>query len=233
MNEALLSGAFISMGAGFLGGLGHCSGMCGPIVAALSVGGLNRKEGKRSAEILPHILYNTGRVTTYTALGAMVGGAGSFVAVISPMEGAQYALMATTGTLMLLLGLSVAGATSRLTSMIEGFASPLLKSVNKLIKPIQGRQSSFRFLPLGLMLGLLPCGLSYTMLIGAAGSGGALTGAVLMLAFGLGTVPAMFAIGMLSGRIGLALRGKLYRAGGILVALMGLYYMYRGLSFYA
>jgi len=83
------------------------------------------------------------------------------------------------------------------------------------------------------VMGLLPCGLSYTMLIAAAGSGSLYNGALLMLAFGLGTAPAMLLVGIAAGRIGPRLRGALYRMGGALVALMGAYYLYRSVGLYA
>jgi sulfite exporter TauE/SafE len=211
--------------AGLLGGLGHCTGMCGPIVAAFS---MQSGEGKGSP-LAGAILYNAGRVTTYTLLGALVGGLGSFVAVVVPMEGAQYALMAATGALMAFLGLSIAGAFSRATGLIERHNTPVIRAARSLL----ASRTSLKYLPLGLVLGLLPCGLSYAMLIGAAGSGGLISGALRMLAFGLGTVPAMFLIGLLARGAGNIMRGRLYRAGGAVVALMGLVYVYRGIAFYA
>jgi len=212
--------------AGMLGGLGHCSGMCGPIVAAFSMNG-DATGGK--APVAPQIFYNAGRVITYTVLGAVVGGLGSFVGVVAPLEGAQYALMAATGLLMVFMGLSIAGAMGRVMDIIERHNSLVLR----LARGVLASKNSLKYLPLGLVLGLLPCGLSYSMLIGAAGSGGLMAGAGWMLAFGLGTVPAMFLIGVLAGRLGHLVRRRLYRAGGALVALMGLLYAYRGLSFYA
>jgi len=211
--------------AGLLGGLGHCSGMCGPIVAAFTI---DRPGVGGAVPVAPLVFYNAGRVITYTLLGAMVGGLGSFVGVVAPLEGAQYALMAATGLLMFFMGLSIAGAIRRATHMIERHNSIVLRAARDVLTA----KSSIKYLPLGLVLGMLPCGLSYTMLIGASGSGGFVQGAARMLAFGLGTVPAMFLIGVLAGRLGHILRGRLYRAGGAVVALMGLLYVYRGVSFY-
>ena len=215
----------MALTAGLLGGVGHCSGMCGPIVAAFS---MRREEGEGSS-LARAVLYNAGRVTTYTLLGALVGGLGSFLAVAAPMEGAQYALMTATGALMAAMGISIAGSFGRATALFERHNAPVIRAAHSLLVS----RSTLKYLPLGLVLGLLPCGLSYSMLIGAAGSGGYLQGALRMLAFGLGTVPAMFLIGMLAGGAGNIMRGRLYRAGGAVIAVMGLVYVYRGLAFYA
>lgn len=215
---------WMSFTAGLLGGLGHCSGMCGPIVGAFSVSATARAR----SPLIPQMLYNFGRVTTYTALGAVFGGVGSFVGLASGMEWAQYAVRVLTGALMLLMGLSVAGLTGGMLNKLESHNSLVLRAA----RSVRGAEA-WRFLPLGLMLGFLPCGLSYSMFMASAGSGGAAEGAINMLAFGLGTVPAMLLIGYLAGRLGSALRGRLYRLGGMVVALMGVYYIYGGLSFYA
>jgi len=199
--------------------------MCGPVVAAFNM----RKEEGAGAPLSSTLLYNAGRVATYTLLGALVGGLGSFVTVVAPMEGAQYALMSATGALMVFMGLSIAGALGRAAGFIEKHNTMVIGAARTLLSS----RSPLKFLALGLVLGFLPCGLSYTMLIGAAGAGGILPGALRMLSFGLGTVPAMFLIGMLAGGASNLMRGRLYRAGGAVVALMGIVYIYRGLAFYA
>lgn len=215
----------LALTAGLLGGLGHCTGMCGPVVAAFSM------PAKRESysPLAVSLLYNAGRVTTYTVLGALVGGLGSFVTVIAPMEGAQYALMAATGALMAFMGLSIAGAFGRVSGFLERHNTFVISAARSLL----ASRSSLKFLALGLVLGLLPCGLSYSLLIGAAGSGGLIPGALRMLSFGLGTVPSMLLIGILAGGASSILRGRLYRAGGAAVALMGIVYIYRGIAFYA
>ena len=212
----------IAFAAGFFGGFGHCSGMCGPIVAAFSA-------GRGRALILQQALYNSGRVMTYTLLGALVGSAGSFVGVASRLEGAQYALLAITGILMISAGISVAAEAGGLVGLIERHNAPVLRIASR----ITDTRSDIKFLPLGLVLGFLPCGLSYTILIGAAGSGSMALGAGVMLGFGLGTVPAMFLIGALAGKLGHLMRGTMYRIGGALVALMGALYLYRAWVYYA
>lgn len=211
---------FMALGAGLLGGLGHCSGMCGPIVLTLG-----SAEGGRT---LSQLLYNIGRTLTYTALGAIVGAAGSFASVVAPMEGAQYALLLGAGIVMLGLGLAIAVEFRSPLIVIEKHNAPVIGAARKLLS-IKG---PFKFLPLGLTLGLLPCGLSYSMLIASAGAGGTLEGARIMLGFGLGTVPAMFLIGTLGGKLGHMARGRLYRLGGALLALMGAVYVYRAWVYY-
>jgi hypothetical protein len=87
-----------------------------------------------------------------------------------------------------------------------------------------------RLYPVGLALGFLPCGASWTLFLAAAGTGSMAGGLLLGLAFGLGTVPALLAVGAAAAVIGARLRGALYRAGGVLVALLGLLFLLRGLS---
>jgi hypothetical protein len=85
-----------------------------------------------------------------------------------------------------------------------------------------------RLYPTGLALGLLPCGLSWTVFLGAAGTGSLPEGLLVALAFGLGTVPALLAIGVAGSAIGARARGALVRAGGVLVALLGVLFVLRG-----
>lgn len=212
---------YFALSAGVLGSFGHCIGMCGPIVTACAL-----KEAQGAPH---HLLYNLGRIITYSALGAAMGTAGSFVSVAARIEGVQNAAMALAGVLMIVLGLSVAGSLGGLMGWLESRNLGVLRLAQGFIRS----SGALRYLPLGLVMGLLPCGLSYTMLIAAAGSGGAEGGALLMAAFGLGTAPAMLLVGLAAGKIGPRLRGALYRMGGALVALMGAYYLYKSVGLYA
>jgi sulfite exporter TauE/SafE len=100
-------------------------------------------------------------------------------------------------------------------------------------KKIFPRRSVWKYYPLGLVLGMLPCGLSYTAFIAAAGTGNPLAGMLTMFSFGLGTVPALALFGMMVSYLGSRLRGWMQKAGGVAVMTMGLYYLLKGIKLYA
>ncbi|HTG01909.1 MAG TPA: sulfite exporter TauE/SafE family protein, partial [Nitrospirota bacterium] len=178
--------------------------------------------------IISQILYNAGRLTTYSAVGAVMGIAGSFVNVASRLAGLQNSVMVVAGIVMIIMGLGIVGAT-RGAAWLERHNRYVLAAA----KPIFRSQSAARYYPLGLVLGLLPCGFSYTAFIAAAGTGAPLAGFLLMLSFGAGTVPALALFGFAVSYFGSRLRAGMQRAGGAVVIAMGLYYVLRGIRLYA
>jgi len=126
------------------------------------------------------------------------------------------------------MGLSIMGMIGN-TAWIEKHNAFVLRAAQSLMSS----PSRFRAFPLGLLLGLLPCGLSYTVFVASAGTGGPVPGMLTALAFGLGTLPALLAFGALIATLGAVLRDRIYRAGGAVVAIMGIYYLYRGVRLYA
>ena len=171
--------------AGLAGSAVHCTAMCGPFVlgqaadrmARLAAGRMCEAARLRSGLLLP---YHAGRLATYTALGAAVGGLG---AVRLP-PAVPATLLALAGGLFLLLALGRARPALVPALAGGGFAGLLTPA---------GRLGG---LPLGLALGFLPCGLVYAALAAAA-TAGPLVGGAAMLAFGLGTVPALVAVAVL------------------------------------
>jgi len=221
-----MSGAGASTWAFFLAGLagggGHCVAMCGPIVAAL---GLAAPPGQgaiaAAARTLP---YHLGRITTYGLLGAAMGLTGSFVNVAGRLAGLSDAVAVLAGGLMVLFGLGATGASApleRLTARATGRLTALARSLLGGGAPLY---------PLGLALGFLPCGLSWTAFLGAAATGGPVPGLLAALAFGLGTLPGLLAAGLLAAAFGQRARGLLLRLGGLAVALLGLLFVLRGLG---
>ncbi len=208
---------------GLLGGFGHCAAMCGPLVGsfALASGPLGPRRS-----IGGQLAYHAGRVTTYGAVGAVMGLTGAFVDVAGRLAGVQHAVAIAAGVLMILLGLGAAGLSQALRRL-EARASA---RVVGLVRSLLAGGGPGRLYPTGLALGLLPCGLSWTMFLGAAATGSLPRGLLLALAFGVGTVPALLLAGIAGALLGARSRGLLYRAGGVLVAVLGGLFVARGLG---
>jgi len=133
-----------------------------------------------------------------------------------------------TGVAMIFMGLSIVGIGAK-TAWIEKKNLPVLRAAQAVL----ASPSTLRYYPLGLTLGLLPCGLSYTVFIASAGTGGLFPGILTALLFGLGTLPALLFFGAVMASISASLRGRIYRAGGVVVIIMGLYFLFRGIKIYA
>ena len=166
-------------------GTGHCIGMCGPIVLAIPA-----QTGTTSAQAL----YNLGRITTYSAVGAFLGATGAGLADLSEVARIQVGVSLLTSVLLLLLGLLRLGILQEPAWLAEGSPSkiPGFRKVLQAVTVRQSRPSIFLF---GLMMGFLPCGLSYGAFAMALSSGGVREGAISLLAFGLGTLPGLFFVG--------------------------------------
>jgi sulfite exporter TauE/SafE len=177
---------------------------------------------------MPQLLYNSGRITTYGVAGAVMGFAGSFVNVASRLAGIQNGVMIAAGIIMVIMGLGIVGIAGG-TGWLERHNSLVLGMAKKIFP----RRSVWKYYPLGLVLGMLPCGLSYTAFIAAAGTGNPLAGMLTMFSFGLGTVPALALFGMMVSYLGSRLRGWMQKAGGVAVMTMGLYYLLKGIKLYA
>jgi sulfite exporter TauE/SafE len=213
----------MAFATGLLGSFGHCAAMCGPLVGSLALA--SGPLGPRRS-LAGQLAYHAGRVTTYAAVGAVMGLTGSFVNVAGRLAGAQQAVAVLAGALMILLGAGAAGLSAAL-KRAEARASG---RVVALVRGLLDGGGPGRLYPTGLALGLLPCGLSWTVFLGAAGTGSAVEGLLVALAFGLGTVPALLAVAAGVAALGARVRGVLARAGGILVALLGLLFVLRGLG---
>jgi uncharacterized protein len=221
------AGYFLAFTTGLIGGFGHCIGMCGPIVASSGLHSAATNRAGVPSPLVPQVLYNTGRIATYGTVGAVMGLVGSFVNVASKLVGIQNGVMIAAGLIMVVMGLSILGVRDG-TAWLELHNS----SVLGMAKKIFSNPSNWRYFPLGLVLGLLPCGFSYTAFIAAAGTGTPLAGMFTMLAFGAGTVPALLLFGVMVGYFGSRMRSWVQKAGGAIVIVMGLYYVLKGIELY-
>lgn len=212
MGSVDLLSAFV---VGLLGGV-HCAGMCGGIVGALSLG----LPGGRNLPIL--LAYNAGRISSYSAAGALMGALGFYFSGLFPVQVAQRILLTFAGLFLLLMGLYLAGWWNAL-SRIERFGGVLWRRIEPLgrgLLPVRSVRHGFM---LGLLWGWLPCGLVYSALVWTVASGGAWEGAMLMLAFGLGTLPNLLLMGVAAAQLNRWIRRPAVRAfAGGLVMLFGL-----------
>ena len=185
MPEYSLAALFL---VGLLGG-GHCLGMCGGLVTALSL----QLPAARSRT--PFILaYNIGRVASYTAVGAIAGGIGGLGLAALRLQAAQLALFVLAQGLMILLGLYLAGVSAWITR-VESVGRPLWRRVQPLMKRLIPVRSPAGALLVGALWGWLPCGLVYSASLPALASGSVAGGAAGMFAFALGPLPNLLAMG--------------------------------------
>ena len=200
---------------GLLGG-GHCLGMCGGLMGALTMA-IPAEQRNRRLQLL--LAYNIGRISSYALAGLLVGLAGWAIGN-SP---AALLLRALAGILLVCMGLYLAGWWSGLTR-IEALGRHLWRHLQPLTRRLMPVTSVPQALFLGAIWGWLPCGLVYSSLLWAASQGSAINSALLMLVFGLGTVPVLLATGMAAERLTALLRQRGVRiAGGVLVMLFGLW----------
>ena len=174
------TGYFAVFLIGLLGGT-HCVSMCGGIVGALSM--QMQAQGGRAQWPL-HLSYNLGRITTYTALGGIVGLIGSIGMLYDGMLPVQITLYVLANLMLVALGLYLTGFT-RLLAPVERVGHLLWRRVQPLTRRFLPARSVKQALPLGLLWGFLPCGLTYSVLATALVTGSGTRGAGLMLAFGL------------------------------------------------
>lgn len=218
--------------SGLFGGFGHCLGMCGPIVASYCV----MMEDKR---FLPHLLYNYGRMTTYVLLGGLMGFSGAFLGTVQSIQFIQKSVMIVAGIVIILMGLGLAGWLPFLPSIRSGSGGGRfsLLFTGWVRNIFAGKLPIGAFYPMGIVLGFIPCGLVYTALITTARAGmeaenelvGLLQGFLLMLLFGLGTLPALLLFGRFVNMISLQMREKLYKLSAVFMIIMGIIFLVRAL----
>ena len=202
---------------GLLGG-GHCIGMCGGIVGALSMGGGGR--------FSLHLAYNAGRIASYGAAGALAGLFGGGLETAGQALAGQLPIRAglsvAANVMLILLGLYLMGATRTLV-WVERAGQNLWRQVQPLTRRFLPARSVAQAFPLGLLWGWLPCGLVYSALVTALTSGSSWQGAGLMLAFGLGTLPTLLLAGFLASWLNEFLSRRVVRVvAGLLVLVLGL-----------
>lgn len=213
MTESFL----LAVGIG-LAGAGHCLGMCGGIAAALSF--------RRAPSASLTASYHSGRIVSYAALGALAGGAAGAID-LAPWT---ISLRILAGVLMILMGFSIAGLWQAV-KVLERAGAKLWKPIQKMGASLIPIQKNYQALLLGGCWGLMPCGLIYSALAWSATAANAIESALLMAAFGIGTLPAMVSASIGVGHIQQLLRSLQFRRTvGILLIFAGSWSLYQLIS---
>jgi uncharacterized protein len=213
---------FTALAVGLLGGV-HCLTMCGGLVATLTLG-LGPEIRRDPWRMLPYQgIYNLARLAGYMVAGALFGALGTLLIALEILPAMRHLLQALAGVMMVLLGLYLAGWSRGLLQAIERQGArfwPRLEPIARRVLPVRTLGQAA---VIGFIWAWLPCGLVYSVLIMAMASGQALTGALIMLAFGLGTLPNLLGIALLAGAVArLVERLWVRRLAGLLVIGFGL-----------
>jgi sulfite exporter TauE/SafE len=206
---------------GLSGGV-HCVGMCGGVVTALSFA-----TGKPPHPWRIQLSYNLGRLLTYTLLGTLAGATGHWLAATLWLHQAQQVLELVAGLFLLLLGLYLGNWWHGLR-YLEQIGAHLWRHIQPLGRRYLPIRTPGRALIVGMIWGFLPCGLVYSALIWSLSAGSALAGGLLMLSFGLGTLPTLLTLGTASGQLTTVARHPwARRVAGALVLGFGLHMLLR------
>jgi sulfite exporter TauE/SafE/copper chaperone CopZ len=212
-----------SMGYGVLFVVGlltslHCVAMCGGINISQCVNGGGTAAGVRN-KIGPSLLYNLGRVISYTVIGAIIGAVGSGISLSGWARGLVAIL---SGIFMIIMGLSMTGMfpwMNRITPRLPRIFREKADSAGKGKGPFV----------VGLLNGFMPCGPLQAMQVYALGAGSLIAGALSMFFFSLGTLPLMFGLGAVMTMLGRRFTKKMMKASAVLVAVLGIVMLGRGL----
>ncbi|MGR5064915.1 sulfite exporter TauE/SafE family protein [Photobacterium sp. DNB22_13_2] len=196
-------------------GAGHCLGMCGGVSAAITLGIQANQQSSRWPYL---VLYNFGRIASYMIAGAIIGGAFANLANYGGQVTALVSLRLLAAMMMILLALYI-GQWWHGVSKIEVIGKGLWRYLSPAAKKLLPLRSPFAAIPFGMIWGWLPCGLVYSTLSWAAVAGSATSGASVMFAFGLGTLPAMFAVGSMANQLQKWLKNLYFKRASALLLL--------------
>ncbi|MBW7847916.1 MAG: sulfite exporter TauE/SafE family protein [Bacteroidales bacterium] len=203
---------------GLVGSL-HCIGMCGPIAIALPLG-----RSSMLRRISGGLAFNLGRTFTYAMMGALFGLLGEGIR----LAGFQQWVSVITGVLMILSVLFPAIFRGKWN--IGRLAATYTGKLVSRFRLLFGKNSYSNLFLIGLLNGLLPCGLVYVALAGAIQTNQSLMGALFMMMFGLGTLPVMLSVSLIGNIFSSRLRLKLVRIIPVFVVVLGIIFILRGLS---
>jgi hypothetical protein len=234
--EALL---FTALLVGLAGGV-HCVAMCGGIVGALNLragdaqpirmhpgGAAAARPIAFTGDLTRQLSYSAGRISSYAVAGAIAGGLGGMGTLLGDVLPVQLMLLVAANVLVILLGMHLAGWSS-LVLVLERGGGRLWRLFQRLGARLAPANTAGGAFGTGLAWGWIPCGLVYSMLATALVSGGPGRGALVMAAFGLGTLPTLLTAGMVTDRLRGILRHPRARlVAGVSVILAGIFGLVR------
>ncbi len=217
---------YVIISVAFLGSLGHCVGMCGGFIVAYTAAKIDASKSK-SYQFICHLLYNLGRITSYTIVGVIFGLLGS-VFVFNHISMGLLNLI--IGIFMVIMGFSLMGKIKFLTSIEVSLAGS--SAVKKLFSKLIHSKSLPSFFFLGMLNGFLPCGLVYFFAASAASTGSPFWGGVVMLIFGLSTIPVLLGLGFIVGSLkSSSFRQTMIQIASFVIIAFGFYMIYKGYWF--
>jgi sulfite exporter TauE/SafE len=202
-------------------GTGHCIGMCGPLIFAFP---------GRTGKFMPHVWYHLGRITTYTAVGAIMGGLGQMLAGAATGGSAgslggvaliKAVLWLVAAALLMLFGVTRLGVI-REPGWLTALSPERIPGFKGALKGATEHPGTAVFYFLGMILGFLPCGLSYGAFAQALGTGNAAQGTLLVLSFSVGTMPGLILLGTGASAIFSRYRRQSDILSGVVMILMAL-----------
>lgn len=225
LEPTVIAAAGAALFAGAMGGA-HCAAMCGGIAGAIPLrpafGSAARQQTVPLASpFTRNLAFNTGRIASYAVAGALAGSISSAAFLMHDTMVLRQLLFAVANLMLIALGLYLAGLWHGLTALERGGAV-LWRRIQPVAAGLLRSPSTRHTLALGALWGWIPCGLVYAMLVSALASGSAANGALIMFAFGLGTLPNLLTLGWAAGYAGKYLRNPALRiAAGLIVAGFG------------
>lgn len=217
---------------GLLGGV-HCVGMCGGIVGALCLGldqNSDKQQQHNTRTALPYLLsYNAGRISSYTLAGLLMGSIGWLGSHLFEIYALQQILEIIAAIFMLALGLYIAGWWRILANVEQLGGKVIWKRLEPLghrFMPVKSYRQAFF---LGLVWGWLPCGLVYSVIIWTISTQSPLEGALLMLSFGMGTLPNLLLMGVFASTLNQFIQQPWVRqVAGVMIMMFAGVMFYRG-----
>lgn len=204
----------------------HCIGMCGGIAGAISYS-LPRSVRDRSSSYVGYqLLFNLGRISSYALAGALFGWVGGSLMHVAALGWLEHGMRLAAAVVLIGIGLYIGGWLPGLV-VIERLGVPIWRRLEPIRQRLLPVATPGGALVIGLVWGWIPCGLVYSMLIGAPAQGGAVSGALYMALFGLGSLPVMLTTGLLAGRLNVLGRDpRLQSLAGIALIVLALFTLY-------
>ncbi|MEO6541127.1 MAG: sulfite exporter TauE/SafE family protein [Ferruginibacter sp.] len=197
----------------------HCVGMCGPLALALPL-----RNNSVFTKFWGALIYNAGRIVTYSVFGLIFGSIGQTAALF----GFQQWLSISTGLLIILF--IVIPKKYKIQHAASNYTTRFFSGIRMELGRLFTQKNNSSLFIIGLLNGLLPCGLVYMAVAGAIAAGTIGNSVLFMAAFGLGTLPIMWSIAFFGNYVGVSLRQKIRRAYPYMMALMACLLILRGMG---